>query len=157
MSDPTRVDSSHENEIYLLQVPSGYALTECTNVNSTISDLEGPGRFFGSLLSSAGSLLEKFIDRFAERRLGMGPNVAVLRLINELHQTHVLVSKADTTSPCRSEFVKGMINSEEIAQKLIWACNGLCSQCNSPYLPYALEDLSEPVSKIIEQLINYLR
>lgn len=157
MSDPTRDDSSHENEIYLLQVPSGYALTECTNDNSTISDLEGPGRVFGSLLSSAGSLLEKYIDRFAERRLRMGPNVAALRLINELHQAHVLVSKVVTASSCRSEFVKGMMDSEEIAQKLIWACNGLCSQCNRPYLPYALEDLSDPVNKIIEQLINYLR
>lgn len=145
-----------DSGVYLLHIPSGYALTECTHDDSTISNISGPGRIVGSLLAYAGSRLENFVDRLVERRLGRGPNVAVLRLIAELHQVHVYASKTINASPCHSEFVKSALNANEITQKLIWVCNGLCSQCKSPYLPCRLEDLPDSVHKLLAQLNGFL-
>jgi hypothetical protein len=142
--------------VYLLHIPSGYALTECTHDDSTISNISGPGRVVGSLLAYAGSRLENFVDRLVERRLRRGPNVAALRLIAELHQVHVYASKTINASPCHSEFVKSAPNAYEITQKLMWVCNGLCSQCRSPYLPCELENLPDSVHKLLAQLIGFL-
>jgi hypothetical protein len=139
---------------FSIHVPTGFVLAPNTRTNSTMTDLTGPGRTIGLFLNSAGRLFERLIDRFAEGHLGLGPNMAALRLTAALHNMH-----ANTHRDCMSEHAVKMDNTIHVMDRLIWVCNGCCSQCHAPYVPYLLteEGGSVAVRKGLTQLINHLR
>jgi hypothetical protein len=112
----------------------------------------GPGRLVGMMLSRAGRRLERAVDRFAEERLGLGPNQAALRLTSALHDIHVHESPE-----CHSDHVYELNTLEHVTDRLIWACNGYCSGCYAPYLLQVLDELPEDVLKAIQQLIKHLQ
>jgi hypothetical protein len=139
----------------LPRIPTNYTLAQCTDTNSTMSNLPGPGRLVGSLLSSAGSRLEHAINRFAERQLGLGPNMAAIRLIAELHAIHTRSS--DRKAACKNEHDNRLENPNEITLRLIWVCNGICSQCKDPYVPDILEPSTDDMRKALLQLAKSIR
>jgi hypothetical protein len=112
----------------------------------------GPGRIVGTLLSKTGRRLESVIDRFAEQQLGLGPNAAALRLTSALHDTH-----ANANPDCGSDDNAELNASLHPIERLIWVCNGYCSQCHTTYLPEVLTELPEPALKAIMQLMKYLQ
>jgi hypothetical protein len=133
-------------------VPQGYRVVRIqSNTNSTMSGIPGPGRIVGSMLSSVGRSFERAVDRFAEERLGLGPNMAALRLTSALHDIH-----ASEHTECESDHISKLNASEHVIDRLIWVCNGYCSRCYAPYLPQVLDELPERVRKAIQQLIKYL-
>lgn len=158
-SSPGSLSSASTSNFLL--IPSGYEITECTDTNSTRSGIVGPGRIFGTFLSSAGRRVERLIDNFAEQRLALGPNMAALRLTAALHDIHVGLSAAEQEVPCRSEHMKDSKDTQILAYQLLWVCNGICSQCNKAYLPYVLSNSavhkSGMVNKALVQLISYIR
>jgi hypothetical protein len=123
-----------------------------SDTNSTMTGIPGPGRLIGTLLSRTGRRFERAIDRFAEDQLGLGPNVAALRLASALHDIHVSLNPK-----CRSDYDAGISSSSHVTDRLIWACNGHCSQCYAAYLPQVLTELPESVLKAMMQLIKYLQ
>jgi hypothetical protein len=123
-----------------------------SDTNSTMTGIPGPGRIVGTLLSRTGRRFERAIDRFAEEQLGLGPNVAALRLASALHDIHV-----NFNTKCESDYDAGMSSSFHVTDRLIWACNGYCSQCYGAYLPQVLTKLPEPGLKAITQLIKSLQ
>lgn len=122
------------------------------NTNSTMTGISGPGRILGLILSSVGRRLEQAIDHFAEAQLGLGPNMAALRLTSALHRIHV-----DANHACLSDDSARMKTSCHVTDRLIWVCNGYCSRCGGAYLPHVLTELPKSVLKEIIQLIRYLR
>jgi hypothetical protein len=122
------------------------------NTNSTATGISGPGRIVGMLLSTLGRRLEQVIDRFAEARLGLGPNMAALRLASALHRIHV-----DANHACWSDESARMKTFCHAVDRLIWVCNGYCTRCGAAYLPHVLTELPELALRAIIQLIRYLR
>jgi cation diffusion facilitator CzcD-associated flavoprotein CzcO len=146
----------HEKDI-LIRVPTGYSAVTATDTNSTTSGIAGPGRIVDSLLNSAGAHLEKAMDRFAERWLHAGPNQAAHRLTSALHKAHTAHSRAKYRKPCRNEHEKDIDDIKDICQQLIWVCNGICSQCKTPYVPYILDDrMSDSIHKALIHLTEHL-
>jgi hypothetical protein len=136
---------------FLARIPRGFGLFKLqSDTNSTMTGISGPGRIVGSLLSSAGRRFERIVDRFAEERLGLGPNMAALRLASALHDLHV------SEKGCHSDHIAELKASEHVTDRLIWACNGYCSQCHASYLPSVLIEIPEYLLKVILQLIKYL-
>jgi hypothetical protein len=123
-----------------------------SDTNSTMTGIPGPGRIVGTMISRAGRRFERAVDRFAEEQLGLGPNVAALRLASALHDIHVSLN-----TECQSDYDAGMNSSFHVTDRLIWACNGYCSQCYAAYLPQVLTELPEPGLKAMTQLIKYLQ
>jgi hypothetical protein len=117
-----------------------------------MTGIPGPGRIVGLIIARAGKRFERAVDRFAEEQLGLGPNVAALRLTSALHDIHVSACPWD-----QSDFDTSMNGSSHVTDRLIWACNGYCSKCYAAYLPQALTELPEPGFKAIMQLIKYLQ
>lgn len=149
--------SSYEKPLFL-RVPTNFSVVTVPDTNSTVSGIAGPGRTVDSLLASAGRHLEQAIDRFAEHRLRLGPNMAALRLVSALHKAHVMFYGAKYALPCRSEYEKDSEDMSDICSMLIWVCNGICSQCKAPYVPYLIEnDVTGSVHKALNQLVGYLR
>jgi hypothetical protein len=149
---------------FLNQLPLEYALSLCTNTDSTTSSIVGPGRLIGSLLSFAGRRVEMAIDRFVERRLGRGPNVAALRIANELHEMHLrtrhavelaLIPRSDR-SVNRPEVSRNLIDAIEAAHTLVRICNGTCPQCQGPYVPHVPGFISLTFRKAFKRLLSYL-
>jgi hypothetical protein len=138
-------------------VPWDDTLTVCTDTNSTVSGISGAGRVVGSLVASAGSRVEKAIDRFAERQLGLGPNVAAIRFIAELHHIHTQMSQYVFSASCTSEHKEGLKYDREIALRLLWVCNGTCSQCQRPYVLLVLQAGSDTLKKSLSQLASSIR
>jgi hypothetical protein len=97
----------------------------------------GPGRVVGTMISRAGRRFERVVDRFAEDQLGLGPSNKWPR--------------------CQSDFDTKKNESSHVTDRLIWACNGYCSQCYAAYLPQVLTELPESGLKAITQLIKYLQ
>jgi hypothetical protein len=105
------------------------------------------------MLSSAGRALERVIDRFSEEQLGLGPNMAALRLISVLHDIHVDARYGR----CSSDHAGKSDRSMHITDQLIWVCNGFCSQCHAAYLPQVLVDFPDSGRKACHQLIKYIQ
>jgi hypothetical protein len=149
--------AEHVNGIPLARIPTGFSMVPATDTNSTMSGVLGPGRAIGSLMSSAGKRLEQVIDRFAERRLRLGPNMAALRLASALHEHH-LVDRNDIflSTACRSEYTEDMDNP---AAPLLKVCYGFCSQCGTRYItqPLDVDELSSPIQRALDQLFSYIR
>jgi hypothetical protein len=147
----------------LRRIPTGYTATLASDVNSITSNVTGVGRFVGSLLSSAGRRLEKAIDNFAEQQLGLGPNITTVHLIEALHDIHAektWLKDEDNRLllSCRSEHIKSADNlTNTVMDRLIWVCNGVCSQCGGPYIPAVLGDVPDTVRKALAQLLSFLR
>jgi hypothetical protein len=120
--------------------------------SSTMTGLTGPGRIVGAMLSRTGRRLERVLDRFAEERMGLGPNQAALRLTSALHDIH-----AHANPDCRSDQVTELNASEHVIDRLIWVCNGYCSNCYTPYLPQVLTELPKNVIGAIQQLIQQVQ
>jgi hypothetical protein len=168
MSDSTLLGHDHTNSgemttsvDFVHSLPPNYALSLCTDTNSTRSSIPGPGRLVGSLLSSAGRRVEVAIDRFAERRLGLGPTVAALKIAAELHDGHVQIHhSARLTQSDRlmnwPEFLDGHIDMIALEQTLIRICNGICPACRDPYVPYTLSTVSDTMRKNLQQLLSYI-
>jgi hypothetical protein len=149
-----RAEPTHSRS-FRQMIPSGYQLTPIqSDTNSTMTGIPGPGRIVGSMLSSAGRRFERALDRFAENRLGLGPNAAALRLTSALHDIHVGTSP---WSRCRNEFNTDISALSHVTDRLIWVCNGYCSQCYAAYLPQVLTELPEPALKALIQLMKYLQ
>jgi hypothetical protein len=123
-----------------------------SDTNSTMTGILGPGRIVGTMISRAGRRFERAVDRFAEEQLGLGPNAAALRLASALHDIHV-----SNSDGCQSDYNTSMNASSHVTDRLIWACNGYCSQCYTAYLPWVLTELPEPGLKAILQMIKYLQ
>jgi hypothetical protein len=133
--------------------PRGFHITPVqSDTNSTVTGILGPGRIMGSLLSRTGRQLERVIDRFAEEQLGLGPNAAALRLTAALHDVHVRANPG-----CRSDHNTEVNLSAHITDRLIWVCNGYCSQCQSAYLPQILAQLPESVHSAVSQMMKYIQ
>jgi hypothetical protein len=136
----------------LARIPRRFGLVELqSDTNSTMTGIPGPGRVVGSMISAAGRRFERAVDRFAEKQLGLGPNQAALRLCSALHDLH-----AKESPDCRSDHDAEMNASHHITDRLIWVCNGYCSQCSAAYLPQTLLELPESTLKAIQQLIKYI-
>jgi hypothetical protein len=147
-----RAESTRSSIIRRL-IPIGYQLTPIrSDTNSTMTGIPGPGRIVGTILSSAGRRLERVVDRFAEEQLGLGPNAAALRLTSALHDIHVRANLE-----CQTEYTAEINTTLHITDRLIWVCNGYCSQCQTAYLPRALTELPESALKAILQLMKYLQ
>jgi hypothetical protein len=141
---------------FFRRIPTGYTVTLASDTNSTTTGIQGPGRVLGTILDSAGRRFEKVIDRFAEERLGLGPNMAALRLISALHDAHVLTSR-ETRVECHSDYTDTVSQADGIVEQLILVCNGLCSQCRGPYIPYLLQDTQTPIFKSLKSLTSYIK
>lgn len=141
---------------FFRRIPTGYTVTLASDTNSTMTGIPGPGRALGSILDSAGRQIEKVIDRFAEERLGLGPNMAALRLISALHDAHVLRSR-ETGVECHSDYTDTVSQADDIVEQLILVCNGLCSQCHGPYIPYLLQGTQTPIFKSLAKLTSYIK
>jgi hypothetical protein len=142
----------------LVRVPTGFSLETVTDADSTASNIPGPGRVLGTILTSAGRRLENFIDRVAEQGLGLGPNMAALRLVAafyELHTWHSSTNKGSAqTSICQNEY-PGRI--EDPAALLNRVCTGVCTQCGRPYVARRLDRVSTKIMKALTQLVGYIR
>jgi hypothetical protein len=155
MSNPGPSDTAMFTHAPLQRMPSGYTWTQCSSINSTVSSIRGPGRIVGHILSSAGASAQRLIDRVAER-FGQGPHMAARRITSELHRTHV-AGRTRSRPACQNEYSKDVMNIVDIAYRLLWVCNGTCSQCSAPYLPLSFESIPSTLQKSIEQLLCYLR
>jgi hypothetical protein len=138
----------------LIRLPPGFFLVPAYDSSSTLSGILGPGRLVGSLFSSAGRRLEKLIDRVAERRLGLGPNMAALRLTTALYSYHV---DQQVERVRRREFSESGAAIGSETDRLIWVCNGFCSQCGKPYLEDPLNKIPESVRKLLLELMSHIK
>ena len=93
------------------------------------------------------------IDRFSEEQLGMGPNMACLRLIAAMHDLHVVMMYK---KGCRSEHMERGGPSVSIIDRLIWVCNGYCSHCHREYM-ISVGLSSGTTGKCIRDLLKYTR
>jgi hypothetical protein len=157
MSSPSHVPSlssgSMRSSIIRRLIPRGFHLApDQSDTNSTMTGIPGPGRIVGTMISRAGRRFERGVDRFAEEQLGLGPNAAALRLTSALHDVHV-----SNSDECRNDFDTSINRLSHVTDRLIWACNGYCSQCYAAYLPQVLTELPGPGLKAILQLIKYLQ
>jgi hypothetical protein len=105
--------------------------------------------------------LEKAFDRFAEHRRSGGPTKAALRLAAALHAAHAIAShKKDAVcfNECSlHDMDPGVGEFQNAVYKLNWACNGVCSQCHQPYLPYLLDHVTDSIRKAIHQMVAFSR
>jgi hypothetical protein len=150
---PSLDSGSLRSSIFRKLNSRGYKITPPrSDTNSTMTNILGPGRIVGTMISRAGRRLERAVDRFAEQQLGLGPNTAALRLTSALHDIHVSGGHG-----CQSDYNTSISVSSHVTNRLIWVCNGYCSQCYAAYLPQVLTELPESGLRAILQLIKYLQ
>jgi hypothetical protein len=75
-----RTCRDYSGEHLWIAVPIGYVSSIATGTNLTVRGIKSVGRTVHTLLTSIGRCFERDVDRFAEKRLGLGPNKIPLQL-----------------------------------------------------------------------------
>jgi hypothetical protein len=153
--NPLTSDERRDDDCNLrfIRVPTGFTLTTATDTNSTMSSIPGLGRTVGAILSSTGRRIEKGVNWVAERQLGLGPNMAALRVASTLHTHHVKMQEDQKhLFPCQSEY-SGKTDFPSL--RLDRVCNGVCSRCATPYITKPLTSISDETSKALRDLVAY--
>jgi hypothetical protein len=109
--------------------------------NATASNLSGPGRPLGQLLSSAGRRFEAVVDRTAAR-LGLGFEGVARRLFVKLRGPHVRCGDWP-------DFAKAPI--VELAIEL---GSGRCSVCNKMYMSALDRNQNQDVDELLLRLVS---
>jgi hypothetical protein len=108
--------------------------------NDTASNLPGPGRALGQLLSAAGRRLEAAVDRTAARA-GLGFEGITRRLLMKLYEPH---------TRCRvwPEFTK-----TPVVDLAIELGSGICSGCNQSYISTSTPIADLEIEKLFLRLV----
>ena len=139
--------SSAQNDSNLRKVAgSRYSISLLSRTDSTVSNIPGAGRTFGSLLTSAGRRIEPVFSRAAER-LGFGPTPLVRRILASVINRH--------NSKWHCNFDLAPENPS--AQTILDMTHYLCPHCKRQISFEFNQDLRQGSEGTLIKLLQYLR
>lgn len=127
---------------------------------NTYDVMSEPRRMAGSMVSAVISR-RLSLDRAVHSFTGSGPTAAALRLTSALHEMHCnWLVDGSKVPPCSSDHLNKVDAAVPVTHRLMWVCNGFCSQCRAAYVPMIIDktaQLSEVAEKALVQLARCIR
>lgn len=111
--------------------PSNLTASFITGTDSTTSNIYGPGRVVGKLLSSSGRRLENLLGRTAQR-LGYGPPALVYRLLTRLREQHGRFNHYGRVGAKPPPVASAPPETGVILEDIICLANEICPTCGVP-------------------------
>lgn len=144
-------------DLRLRKIPTELTVSILTDTNSTISELPGPRRLLGSILSSVGKRLEHVLTR-AALRLGFGPDAIASRMVTLIWERHRREHPACTyaLTPNYKKALEEAGNPGSPIDFLLSHACLLCPGCGSLWSLSVEEETSKPHTKYVRLMSKML-